>query len=131
MTMHSAATEGKQAPLSWINVAFFGTIHALPVSSWFFSWSALGVTIFLHWLFGSIPWVSPTFESSQLSSAKVVGICDRYFGSTCSSRRDNLWVAGHRLHHAYTEDEDKDPIPPSVVFGGAICSGFCTHVQSF
>jgi len=97
-------------------VAFFGTPCLALLALGFFSLVCF-VTIFLHWLFGSIGicLVSPTFESSQLSSAKVVGICDRYFGSTCSSR-DDLWVAGHRLHHAYTEDEDKDPIPPSVVF---------------
>jgi len=48
-----------------------------------------------------------------------------------SSRRANLLVAGHRLHHAYTEDEDKDPYSSKRGFGGAICSGFCTHVQFF
>jgi len=57
-------------------------------------------------------WVSPTFESSQLSSAKVVGICDRYFGSL-------LFKAGNLLGSwtpfaSCTLRTNKD-IPPSVV----------------
>ena len=56
MTTHSAVAEGKEKlALSWTNVAFFGAFHVLALlAPWFFSWSALGVMVFLHWLFGSI-----------------------------------------------------------------------------
>ncbi len=41
--------------LSWLTVAFFAAIHALAMlAPWFFSWSAFGTMLFLHWLFGSI-----------------------------------------------------------------------------
>jgi len=82
MTMHSAATEGKQALTQ-------------PISTWHFSvqpcLALLALLVFLGLGSYNIPplvmaalvfaWVSPTFESSQLS-VPVVGICDRYFGST-------------------------------------------------
>ena len=42
-------------PLSWTNVFFFGSFHLVALAApWYFSWSALGTAIVLHWLFGSI-----------------------------------------------------------------------------
>ena len=56
MTQQLIATEGKpDLALSRTNVAWFAAVHAVALlAPWFFSWSALGVMIFLHWLFGSI-----------------------------------------------------------------------------
>src|SRR4028118_860181 len=114
MTMHSAATEGKQPlTLSWINVAFFGTIHALALlAPWFFSWSALGVTIFLHWLFGSIGICLGYHRLLSHRSFQVPKWLEHAIatlGALAVQGGPIFWVAGHRLHHAYTEDEDKDP----------------------
>lgn len=114
MTTHSAAAESKQPlALSWINVAFFGTFHALALlAPWFFSWSALGIAIFLHWLFGSIGICLGyhrllTHRSFQLPkwleyAIAILGACAIQGGPI-------FWVAGHRQHHAHTEDIDKDP----------------------
>ena len=45
----------KQVHLNWWAVLFFAIVHGLALlAPWFFSWSALGVALFLHWLFGSI-----------------------------------------------------------------------------
>ncbi len=114
MTFNSVATEGKQPlALSWINVAFFGTIHALALlSPWFFSPSALGVTLFLHWLFGSIGICLGyhrllTHRSFQVPKWLEYAIAT--LGALAIQGGPIFWVAGHRLHHAYTEDEDKDP----------------------
>ncbi|MCA1995033.1 MAG: acyl-CoA desaturase, partial [Coleofasciculus sp. S288] len=52
-----SAVPESQSPLKlkWVNIGFFAIIHAVALlSPWFFSWSALGVAIFFHWLFGSI-----------------------------------------------------------------------------
>lgn len=48
--------EGRQPlKLDWLAVALFSLVHALALlAPWFFSWSALGVAICLHWLCGSI-----------------------------------------------------------------------------
>ncbi|WP_457840942.1 hypothetical protein, partial [Staphylococcus aureus] len=50
----SAQPEEKLKP-SWLNIFVFGAVHLIALSApWFFSWSALGVAVFLHWLTGSI-----------------------------------------------------------------------------
>lgn len=99
--------------LSWTSVALFGSIHVLALlSPWFFSWSALGVMIFLHWLFGSIGiclgyhrlLTHRSFQVPQWLEYILVTI-----GSLALQGGPIFWVAGHRLHHAYTEDEEKDP----------------------
>jgi stearoyl-CoA desaturase (delta-9 desaturase) len=115
MTTHSVVTEGKQPlTLNWINVAFFGTIHALALlAPWFFSWSALGVTIFLHWLFGSIGICLGyhrllTHRSFQVSP-KWLEYVIAILGALAIQGGPIFWVAGHRLHHAHAEDVDKDP----------------------
>jgi stearoyl-CoA desaturase (delta-9 desaturase) len=114
MTVHSIAPEGKQPlALSWTNVAFFGTIHGLAMlSPWFFSWSALGMTIFLHWLFGSIGiclGYHRLLSHRSLQVSKWLEYVLVTLGVLAIQGGPIFWVAGHRLHHAYTEDEDKDP----------------------
>ncbi len=115
MTTYSGVAEGKQQlALSWINVAFFGTIHALAMlAPWFFSWSALGVMIFLHWLFGSIGICLGyhrllTHRSLQIAP-KWLEYAIATLGALAIQGGPIFWVAGHRLHHAHTEDVDKDP----------------------
>ena len=115
MTTHSAVTEDKQPlTLSWINVAFFGSIHAVAfLAPWCFSPSALGVMIFLHWLFGSI---GICLGYHRLLSHRSLQLTPKWLeyaivtiGALAMQGGPIFWVAGHRKHHAYTEDEDKDP----------------------
>ena len=113
-TINETASEGKQTlALSWTNVIFFGSIHALAMlSPWFFSWSALGVTIFLHWLFGSIGiclGYHRLLTHRSLHVSKWLEYPIALLGALAIQGGPIFWVAGHRLHHAYTEDEDKDP----------------------
>lgn len=116
MTINSDPAVGKQQPpltLSWVNVAFFGTFHALAMLAPFcFSWSALGVMIFLHWLFGSIGICLGyhrllTHRSLQLPKWLEYAIA--ILGALAMQGGPIFWVAGHRLHHAHTEDPDRDP----------------------
>lgn len=99
--------------LNWTTVVFFTTIHALAfLSPWFFSWSALGMTIFLHWLFGSIGICLGYHRLLSHRSFKVpqwleYGIT--FIGALAMQGGPIFWVAGHRLHHAFTEDVDQDP----------------------
>ena len=113
-TTNSAVTEGKQPlALSWINVAFFGTFHALAMlAPWCFSWSALGVTIFLHWLLGSIGiclGYHRLLSHRSLQLPKWLEYVIATLGAMALQGGPIFWVATHRLHHAHTEDEDKDP----------------------
>jgi sn-2 palmitoyl-lipid 9-desaturase len=99
--------------LNWVSVIFFGAFHAIALlAPWFFSWSALGVTIFLHWLFGSIGICLGyhrllTHRSFQVP--KFVEYVIALIGAFALQGGPIFWVAGHRMHHLHTEDVDKDP----------------------
>jgi sn-2 palmitoyl-lipid 9-desaturase len=99
--------------LSWTNVIFFGAIHALALlAPWFFSWSALGVMIFLHWLFGSIGiclGYHRLLTHRSLQVPKLLEYAIATVGALALQGGPIFWVSGHRQHHAFTEDIDKDP----------------------
>lgn len=114
MTIQSTVSESKdRLAISWTTVAFFGAVHAVALSApWFFSWSALGVMIFLHWLLGSIGICLGyhrllTHRSFQVP--KWLEYIIATIGALALQGGPIFWVAAHRLHHAYTEDEEKDP----------------------
>lgn len=116
MTSNSlqTASEGRQPlTLSWINVAFFGAFHALALlAPWFFSWSALGVAIFLHWLFGSIGICLGYHRMLTHRSFNLPKWLERtitLIGALALQGGPTFWVAGHRQHHLHTEDNEKDP----------------------
>ncbi|MBD1849310.1 fatty acid desaturase [Leptolyngbya sp. FACHB-711] len=99
--------------LNWTSIAFFAAIHGLALlAPWFFSWSALGVALFLHWLFGSIGICLGyhrllTHRSFQVPKGLEYAIA--LLGALALQGGPIFWVAGHRRHHTYTEDIDKDP----------------------
>lgn len=114
MTQQATTLEGKQVlALSRTNVAFFTSIHLLALlAPWFFSWSALGVMIFLHWLFGSIGICLGYHRLLTHRSLQVPQWLEYILttiGALALQGGPIFWVSGHRLHHAYTEDELKDP----------------------
>ncbi|BCX07954.1 MAG: hypothetical protein KatS3mg066_1813 [Fischerella sp.] len=115
MTTHSTAAVDKQPlTLSWTSVVFFGTFHALALlAPWCFSWSALGITIFLHWLFGSIGiclGYHRLLTHRSLHVPKWLEYAIATLGALALQGGPIFWVAGHRLHHLHTEDIDKDPL---------------------
>lgn len=116
MTSNSleTASEGRQPlALSWVNVVFFGVFHALALlAPWFFSWSALGVAIFLHWLFGSIGiclGYHRMLTHRSFYAPKWLERTITLIGALALQGGPTFWVAGHRMHHLYTEDNEKDP----------------------
>ena len=114
MTSNSfPAPKGRSAALSWTNVAFFGTIHGLALlAPWFFSWSALGMTIFLHWLFGSIGICLGYHRLLTHRSFQVPRLLEyviTFLGALALQGGPIFWVSGHRIHHLHTEDLEKDP----------------------
>jgi len=112
-SIETAPQTEQSLKLRWINVVFFSTIHLLAcLAPWFFSWSALGVTIFLHWLFGSIGICLGyhrllTHRSLQVPKALEYAIA--FIGALALQGGPIFWVAGHRMHHLHTEDNDLDP----------------------
>lgn len=116
MTIHSPqAAASDQSPLSldWRAVVFFGIFHALALLAPFcFSWSALGVALLLHWLFGSIGiclGYHRLLSHRSFQVPKGLEYAIAVVGALAIQGGPIFWVAGHRLHHAHTEDELKDP----------------------
>jgi sn-2 palmitoyl-lipid 9-desaturase len=119
-SMQTATESGQPLVLNWVNVVFFGSIHLLALwAPWFFSWSALGVAIFLHWLLGSIGICLGyhrllTHRSFQVPKPLEYVIAT--IGALALQGGPIFWVSGHRQHHLYTEDADKDPYAASRGF---------------
>ncbi|WP_293340935.1 fatty acid desaturase [Microcoleus sp. CAWBG58] len=108
------ALEDKQPiAFDWTTAAFFGAIHGLALlAPWFFSWSALGVAIFLHWLFGSIGiclGYHRMLTHRSLQVPKWLEYAIGIMGALALQGGPIFWVSGHRQHHLYTEDNHKDP----------------------
>lgn len=99
--------------ISWATVGFFGIFHALALlAPWFFSWSALGVAIALHWLCGSVGICLGYHRMLSHRSFRVPKWLERIIatiGALALQGGPTFWVAGHRQHHAFTEDVEKDP----------------------
>ncbi|MBD2339449.1 acyl-CoA desaturase [Calothrix sp. FACHB-156] len=99
--------------LSWTNVVFFGTYHALALlAPWFFSWSALGTMLFLHWLFGSIGiclGYHRLLSHRSFQVPKWLEYAIALIGALALQGGPIFWVGGHRQHHAHTEDINLDP----------------------
>jgi len=113
MTDSIQPTAQPKPTLNWPVVLFFGAIHALALLSiWFFSWSAVAVTLFLHWLFGSIGICLGYHRLLSHRSFRVPQPLEyviAIIGALAMQGGPIFWAAGHRLHHRYTEDWDKDP----------------------
>jgi stearoyl-CoA desaturase (delta-9 desaturase) len=126
----TAPKRGEYGTLSWINVAFFGAFHALALlAPWFFSWSALGVAIFLHWLFGSIGiclGYHRLLTHRSLQVPKPLEYAITFIGSLALQGGPIFWVAGHRMHHLHTEMWTKILTLRDEDFGGVICCGCFT-----
>lgn len=117
MTANSIASDGKGdiQPLvtNWVPIGFFSAVHLIALlSPWFFSWSALGVMLFLHWLLGSIGiclGYHRMLSHRSLQVPKLLEYVIVTIGSLAIQGGPIFWVGGHRQHHAYTEDLEKDP----------------------
>jgi sn-2 palmitoyl-lipid 9-desaturase len=116
----TAPVSAENLKLSWVNVGFFGIIHALALlAPWCFSWSALGVMIGLHWLFGSIGiclGYHRLLTHRSLQVPKWLEYILATLGALAVQGGPLFWVSGHRQHHLHTEDAQKDPYAASRGF---------------
>lgn len=114
MTFKLVPTSPDNQPgLNALTVTFFASVHLLALlAPWYFSWSALGVTLFLHWFLGSIGICLGYHRLLSHRSFQVppwLEYAIAFIGALALQGGPIFWVAGHRLHHAFTEDENKDP----------------------
>lgn len=100
-------------PFSWVRFTFFASIHAVALlAPWHFSWPALGVAIFFHWLTGSLGICLGFHRLLTHRSLRVPKWLEYFFamcGCLAVEGSPIFWVAGHRQHHIHTEHRDKDP----------------------
>jgi len=103
-----------QDRINWVVVLYFVAFHAIALSlaPVFFSWSALGVMLLLHWLFGSIGICLGYHRLLSHRSLRVprwleYGLAT--VGAMAAQGGPIFWVGGHRKHHAFTEDPQSDP----------------------
>ncbi|MGF1458761.1 MAG: acyl-CoA desaturase [Leptolyngbyaceae cyanobacterium] len=100
-------------PFSWIRFTFFTAIHGVALlAPWHFSWLALGITLLLHWVTGSLGICLGFHRLLTHRSLRVpkwleygLAIC----GCLAIQGSPIFWVAGHRQHHLHTEHREKDP----------------------
>jgi len=104
----------------WIGGLHLGALLAFLPGS--FSWSALGVCLFLHWLTGGIG-ICMTYH--RLLTHRSFATRPRWLEylltviGACASEGGSIgWVADHRRHHAHSDDED-DVHSPNRGFGWA------------
>jgi stearoyl-CoA desaturase (delta-9 desaturase) len=111
--MPTADTTPNPLKLSWASIIFFTIVHGLALlAPWFFSWSALGTMILLHWFLGSIGiclGYHRLLSHRSFQVPKWLEYAIALIGATALQGGPIFWIAGHRLHHAHTEDTEKDP----------------------
>ena len=109
----SVATE-KKLPLDWITITYLAAIHLvafLALFPNFFSWSAVGVALIMHWVTAGL---GVTLGFHRLLSHRSLEVPKwlEYFLVFCGSLSAQggviNWVGLHRIHHKYS-DHDRDP----------------------
>ncbi|WP_169976652.1 acyl-CoA desaturase [Tautonia rosea] len=117
----SRATKIAWPPLIWIAGLHVGALLAFFPQ--FFSWKAVAVCIFLHWLSGGIG-ICMTYH--RLLTHRSFAVRPKWLeyvmtaiGCTASEGGAIHWVADHRKHHAHSDDEHDVHSPLHGGFGWA------------
>jgi len=111
--------------IAWIPLIWIGGLHVLALLAFvpaYFSWSALAVCVFLHWVTGGI---GITLTYHRLLTHRSFATRPRWLEyvltaiGCCASEGGPIgWVADHRKHHAHSDEED-DVHSPNRGFGWA------------
>ncbi|MEO0948312.1 MAG: fatty acid desaturase [Cyanobacteria bacterium J06641_5] len=109
----TVATSDRRRP-SWVTIIYMASIHlaALPaLLPGNFSWSAVGVTAFLHWLTGCLG-VTLGFHRlvshRSFQAPKWLEYFLIFCGSLSAQGGPIRWIGLHRLHHKHS-DTSRDP----------------------
>jgi fatty-acid desaturase len=108
-------------PLIWIAALHIGALLAFNPA--YFTWNALLVCIFLHWLSGGIG-ICMTYHRllthrSFATRPKWLEYVFVIIGTTASEGGPIAWVSDHRRHHAFSDEEDDVHSPNPRGFGWA------------
>ena len=121
----TTATAARPAPsrLAWLSVLWIGGMHAGAILALFpayFSWSAVLICLFLHWLTGGIG-ICLTYH--RLLTHRSFTLWPKWLeypltiiGTMASEGGAIGWVADHRRHHAYSDEDDDTHTPREGFF---------------
>jgi len=109
---------GKQ--FDWVNVAYFTGIHIGALfAPLVFSWSAVGVFLFLYWLSASVG-ICLTYHRllthRGFKVPKPLEYVFTFIGMMASEGGAVTWVAMHRMHHTLSDRPGKDLHTPKDGF---------------
>jgi fatty-acid desaturase len=131
-TTTTTITPPASAGIAWPSVIWIGALHLLALLALvpaFFTWQALAVCVFLHWLTGGI---GICMIYHRLLTHRSFALRPRWLEyvltaiGCCASEGGAVgWVADHRRHHAHSDDED-DVHSPNRGFGWAHMFWFVT-----
>ncbi len=107
-------------PFDWVNVGWFGALHAgACFAPWTFSWTGLGVALFLWWLSASIG-IGLTYHRllthRGFRTPKLIEYLGTFAGLLASEGGALSWVAMHRVHHAKSDRPGQDLHTPKDGF---------------
>ncbi|HEX8173506.1 MAG TPA: fatty acid desaturase [Pyrinomonadaceae bacterium] len=102
--------------INWTTTVWMIIFHAGAVAALFmFSWKALFVTLFLWWVSGSLG-IGMGFHRLLTHRGFKTPRAVEYFLTVCGTLALEggaiNWVVTHRIHHAHTEVQGKDPHTP-------------------
>jgi stearoyl-CoA desaturase (delta-9 desaturase) len=111
--------------IAWPPVLWILSLHLAALMAFnpaWFSWSAVGVCVFLHWLTGGIG-ICMTYHRllthrSFVPRPRWLEYVLTAIGCAASEGGAIGWVADHRRHHAHSDDEF-DTHSPTRGFGWA------------
>lgn len=104
----------------WVNVGYFAAIHAGALLAPFaFSWSGLGIFLFLYWLTASVG-ICLTYHRLLTHRGfrvpKPLEYLLTLLGMLASEGGAINWVAMHRMHHTFSDRPRKDLHTPKDGF---------------
>jgi stearoyl-CoA desaturase (delta-9 desaturase) len=98
--------------IDWVNVVYFGAIHALAVGAlWSFSWTGLLLLLLLNWLGGSIGICLAYHRLLTHKGFRVPKALEYLLtvaGMLASEGGAISWVAMHRAHHVFSDRPGRD-----------------------
>lgn len=109
----TVATE-KKLPFDWPTFAYIASIHLVALLAFlpnFFSWSAVGVALIMHWVTGGLGVTLGYHRLLTHRSFQVPKWLEYFFAfcGTLSAQGSVIdWVGLHRMHHKYS-DNNPDP----------------------
>jgi fatty-acid desaturase len=101
-----------------IGVGFYHAVALLAFIPWFFSWTGVALALAGLYVFGTLGinlCYHRLLTHGSLSSPKWFEHCLAVLGVCCLQDTPGRWVAVHRMHHQYS-DEQPDPHTPLVNF---------------